>query len=95
MNDQQQNNNPENENENADAIYFGDSKLETEDEFLKNKKSDHKKEDNTVGVARIDDIESNSGGAGGTDRAGPFERKSYGDTELNKGLEAQAKDEES
>lgn len=81
--------------EDTSALYFGDTKLQSQSEFTKNKKSDHTKEDNSMTAGGVDDTESNSDGAAGTDRAGTFERKKYGDTELNKGLEAQAKDEES
>ena len=49
----------------------------------------------SVSATGVDDLQSNSDGAAGTDRAGTAERKTYGDIELNKGLEAQAKDEES
>lgn len=46
-------------------------------------------------VVKVDDLQSNSDGAAGTDRAGTAERKTYGDTALNKGLEAQAKNQQS
>ncbi|WP_018617362.1 hypothetical protein [Segetibacter koreensis] len=103
MNDEQQNNlnqqgqeeKDKNENLDTSALYLGDSRLQTKSEFEQNKKSDHTKEDNKVTSSGIDDLQSNSDGAAGTDRAGTAERKAYGDIELNKGLEAQAKDEES
>lgn len=110
MNDQQQNNpgptrpdhlNNETEanadtNEGTDtsAVYLGNSSLQTGVEFQQDKNGNHSKEDNMVTSSGIDDLQSNSDGAAGTDRAGTAERKTYGDTELNKGLEAQAKDEE-
>ena len=100
MNDEQQKNvnkeEQEEKNTNEDALYLGeDSKLQTKSEFDQNKKSNHVTEDNKVTSSGIDDLQSNSDGAAGTDRAGTAERKAYGDVELNKGLEAQAKDEES
>ncbi|MEJ7681265.1 MAG: hypothetical protein WKG06_26140 [Segetibacter sp.] len=111
MNDQQQNNlrptRPDhltneteansNTNESTDtsAVYLGNSSLQTKAEFQKDKKGDHTNEDNTVTSSGVDNLQSKSDGAAGTDRAGTTERKTYGDTELNKGLEAQAKDEES
>lgn len=77
------------------ALYFGDSSLQTKSEFDSDKKSDHAAEDNKVTASDdVDDAESNSDGAAGTDRAGIAKRKDYGDTELNKGLESQAMDEE-
>ncbi len=103
MNDEQQNKRNQagqqdgNKNENIDtsAIYLGNSMLQSDAEFNQDKKGDHTKEDNTVTSSGVDDLQSNSDGAAGTDRAGTTERKTYGDIELNKGLEAQAKDEES
>lgn len=103
MNDQQQNNQnqPEQrhtdtkENSDTSAVYLGDSSLQSDEEFEQDKKSDHSKEENTVSSSGLDDLLSNSDGAAGTDRAGTAERKKYGDPELNKGLESQAKDEES
>ncbi len=74
---------------------FSDSRMEMKEEFEQNKKRDHTKEDNLVTSSTIDDLQSNNDGAAATDRAGTAERKTYGDIELNKGLEAQAKDEES
>lgn len=59
------------------------------------KKQPVQKEKDSVIGSGVDDLLSNSDGAAGTDRAGTAERKKYGDPELNKGLEAQAKDEES
>lgn len=77
------------------AVYVGNSTLQNPGEFDKDKKGDHSKEDNTVTSSGVDDLQSNSDGAAGTDRAGTTERKAYGDVELNKGLESQAKDGES
>lgn len=74
------------------GVYLGDSSLHTAEEYDKDKNRDHSKEDNTVTASGVDDLQSNSDGAAGTDRAGTAERKPYGDTELNKGLEAQAQD---
>lgn len=76
------------------AIYFGDSKMQTKAKFDQNKKTDHTEEDNTFTSFAVEDTESDVAKAAGTDRAGTAERKTFGDTELNKGLEAQAKDEE-
>ncbi len=76
------------------ALYLGTSSLQTQAEFLGNKKSDHSKEDSNVTSSGVDDQQSDSVGIARTDRAGTRERKQYGDIELNKGLEAQAKDEE-
>lgn len=76
------------------GVYLGESTLQTADEFEKDKSKDHSKDDDAVTASGVDDLQSNSDGAAGTDRAGTFERKPYGDTELNKGLEAQAKDVE-
>ena len=52
------------------------------------------KSNETITESGVDDLQSDNNGAAGTDRAGTAERKLYGDIELNKGLEAQAKDEE-
>jgi hypothetical protein len=89
--------NSSNETKNTDtsALHFGDSTLQSSQEFEQDKHGDHTKEDNTVTSSGVDDLQSNSGGAAGTDRAGTTERKPYGDPELNKGLESQAKDLES
>ena len=84
-----------NSNRDENGVFLGDSSLQTPREFEKDKKENHSHEDNTVRASDVDDLQSNSDGAAGTDRAGTAERKPYGDTELNKGLEAQAKDEES
>lgn len=84
-----------NEGTDTSAVYSGNSSLQSGAEFQQGKNGDHSKEDNTVTSLGIDDLQSNSDGAAGTGRAGTTERKTYGDTELNKGLEAQAKDEES
>jgi len=84
-----------NSNRDENGVFLGDSSLQTPREFEKDKKENHSHEGNTVRASDVDDLQSNSDGAAGTDRAGTAERKPYGDTELNKGLEAQAKDEES
>lgn len=90
-NQQGQNNvNNERPGSESDPIYLNDSSLQTKNEI----EQDKKKEDSVVSTG-VDDLQSNSDGAAGTDRAGTAERKKYGDIELNKGLEAQAKDEES
>lgn len=81
-------NNTTSENE----ISLSNSTLQTLKEFDKDKHGDHSREDKKVTASDVDDLQSNSDGAAGTDRAGTAERKSYGDPELNKGLEAQAKD---
>ena len=109
MNDEQQNsrNQPEqshltneaeisNKNQNTDSssLFLGDSSLQTPDEFKEDKTKSANK-DEQLTSSGVDDLQSNSDGAAGTDRAGTAERKSYGDIELNKGLEAQAKDTES
>jgi hypothetical protein len=77
------------------GVFLGDSTLQTPEEFEKDKNQDHAKEDNRISSSGVDDLQSNSDGSAGSDRAGTAERKPFGDTELNKGLEAQAKDEES
>lgn len=77
------------------GVYLSDSSLQSPEEFEKDKHRDHSKEDNTIVAPGVDDLQDNSDGAAGTDRAGTTERKPYGDTELNKGLESQAKDGES
>ena len=85
-----------NNNIDENGVYLGDSSLQSPEEYEKDKHGDHSKEDNTITAPGIDDLQENSSDlAAGTDRAGTAERKPYGDTELNKGLEAQAKDEES
>jgi hypothetical protein len=83
------------ENTDTSALYSGESTLQTSEEFEQDKHGDHTEEDNRITAGGVDDIETNSGGAAGTDRAGTTERKAYGDIELNKGLESQATDEES
>jgi hypothetical protein len=83
-----------NNNTDENGVFLGDSTLQTAEEFHKDKHSDHTKDDDKVTASGIDDLQSNSDGAAGSDRAGTFERKAFGDPELNKGLEAQAKDEE-
>lgn len=75
-------------------IYLGDSSLQTPEEFEKDKSHSTDQGDKDILVSTTDDLQSNSDGAAGTDRAGTAERKPYGDTELNKGLESQAKDSE-
>ncbi|MCW3108555.1 MAG: hypothetical protein JWQ09_3061 [Segetibacter sp.] len=81
-----------NNNTDENGVYSGNSRLQTPDEFENDKNKNHSKEDNIVTASGVDDLQSNSDRAAGTDRAGTAERKPYGDTELNKGLEAQAKD---
>lgn len=76
------------------GVFLAGSSLQTPEEFELDKNKDHTKEDNTVTSSRVDDLQSNSDRAAGTDRAGTAERKPFGDTELNKGLESQAKDGE-
>ena len=83
-----------NNNTDENGVFLGDNSLQTAEEFNKDKNQDHSAEDNKVSASGVDDLQSNSDGAAGTDRAGTFERKPFGDTELNKGLEAQAKDAE-
>jgi hypothetical protein len=84
-----------NNNIDENSVYLGDSSLQSPEEYEKDKHGDHSKEDNTITSSGVDDLQTNSDGAAGTDRAGTAERKPYGDTELNKGLESQAKDGES
>ncbi|HKG70084.1 MAG TPA: hypothetical protein VKA92_14520 [Segetibacter sp.] len=88
-----------NTNENTDsiAIYLDSSSLQTQAELQhqQGKKGDHSKEDKSITSSGVDDLQSNSNGAAGIDRAGAVEKKTYGDIDLNKGLEAQARDEES
>jgi len=83
------------ENKTPDGLYLGDATLQSDREFLQDKKGNHRKEDNTVTASGVDDLQSNSDAAAGTDRAGTAERKDYGDPQLNKGLEEQARDAES
>ena len=83
-----------NKNADSNAVYLNNSSLQIPAEFEQDKKSDQTKQGNSS-TSSVDDLESNSGGLAGTDRAGTAERKAYGDVELNKGLESQAKDEES
>ena len=98
MNDQQQNNlnqsgqddlinearDAANTNENvpSSAVNLSKSRLRTED-------------DNSITSSGIDELQSNNDDLAATDKAGAAEQKTYGDINLNKGLEAQAKDEES
>ena len=104
MNNEQQKNlnqqdqddiNNEGQGTQSDAIYLNDSSLQTKSEAEQDKKEARQKKEDTIVSSGVDDLQSNSDGAAGTDRAGTAERKTYGDIELNKGLEAQAKDEES
>lgn len=83
-----------NNNTDENGVFLGASTLQTPEEFAKDKNQDHSREDNSVSGSGVDDLQSNSDGAAGSDRAGTAERKPFGDTELNKGLEAQARDEE-
>ena len=83
------------ETEDTSAIYFGDSTMQTKAEFEQNKKADHTKEDDTFAASATEDTESDIARAAGTDRAAAADGETFGgDTELDKGLEAQAKDEE-
>ena len=84
-----------NENTDSSAIYLDSSSLQTQAELQQDKKGDYSKEDKSITSSGIDDRQSNSDGAAGTDRAGTAEKKTYGDIDLSKGLEAQARDEES
>jgi hypothetical protein len=79
------------EENDTSTIYLGDSKLQTEEEFEldKNKQEGDKEK---VTASGIDDLQSNSDGAAGTDRAGTAERKPFGDTKLNQGLEEQGQE---
>ena len=92
MNDQQANANvPEqddlaneakdraNTNENTDTseVYLGDSSLQSGAEFQQDKNTGHSKESNVITSSGVDDLQSNSDGAAGTDRAGTAERKNY------------------
>ncbi len=91
MNDQQN----DQANSSADDLNMGNTHLETEEERRAEKNSTQHNTQESVSAGRaVDDLISNSDGAAGTDRAGTAERKKYGDTELNKGLESQAMDEE-
>ena len=74
------------------AVYLGDSSLQGPEEYDQDKNKNNSNEDNRIAASGVDDLQSNSDGAAGTDRAGTAERKKYGDTELNKGLESQAQD---
>jgi len=98
-NDQQQSqtagsSNAANENTDTSALHLADSTLQNKEEFELDKNQPHA-DDANITVAGIDDLKSDSDRAAGTDRAGTAERKPFGDTELNKGLESQAKDGES
>lgn len=83
-----------NTNTDENGVFLGETSLKTPKEFEKDKNRNHSNEDSSISASGVDDLLSNSDGAAGTDRAGTAERKPFGDTELNKGLEAQAKDEE-
>lgn len=72
------------------GIFLGDSTLQTPEEFEKDKSRDHSTDDIHIIASGVDYLKPNSTDAAGTGRAGTAERKLYGDTELNKGLEAQA-----
>jgi hypothetical protein len=79
----------ENQNENNDsAIHLGNSTLQTPEEF-ENDKNRVADDQEKITASAVDDLQSNSDGAAGTDRAGTAERKPYGDTKLNQGLEEQ------
>lgn len=97
MNDQQQNNLNQsgqdelineaqeaintNENVTSSAANLSKSRLQTQ-------------EDNSITSSGINELQSSSINAVDTERADTPEQKTYGDIDLNKGLEAQAKDEE-
>ncbi|MCW3082164.1 hypothetical protein [Segetibacter sp.] len=83
-----------NSNTDENSLFKGNSMLQRPAEFEKDKKQHHLQEENMLSASIVDDLQTNSDDAAGTDRAGTAERKPYGDTELNKGLEAQARDEE-
>lgn len=87
--------NNSNTKETADTstIYFADSSMQTKAKFDQNKKADDTKDNKFVASAGKD-IKSDDASAAGTDEAKTAEQKTFGDTELSKGLEAQAKDEE-
>lgn len=84
-----------NNNIDENGLFAGDSTHLTTEDYEKDKHGDYSEDDNTVISSGVDDLQFNSGGAAGTDSVGTAERNLYGDTQLNKGLEAQAKDEES
>ena len=84
-----------NSDRDENGLHAGNSTLQTPEEFVADKHKDHSKEDNSITASGVDDLQENSDGTAGTDRAGTAERKEFGDTELNKGLESQAKDGES
>lgn len=109
MNDQQQNNlnqsgqdklinkaqSTTNENVDLSGLYLSKNKLQTFAELQEDKNSDNSEEGNGITSSATDDQQLNSNGAADTDSASTAAQKTYGDIELNKGLEAQAKDEES
>lgn len=65
----------------------GSGSLQSKEEFEMDKGG--RASDDKVSATGVDDLQSNSDGAAGTDRAGTAERKPYGDTPLNQGLEEQ------
>jgi hypothetical protein len=65
------------------AIFSGGSSLQTPEEFKQDKETNHAESDNTIVTGGVDDLQSNSDGAAGTDRAGTAERKNYGGPKLN------------
>ena len=71
----------------ASALHMHDSTFQSGEEYQADKNNDHT--DDKITASGVDDLQSNSGGAAGTDRAGTAERKPYGDTKLNPGLEEQ------
>jgi hypothetical protein len=84
-----------NENTDSSTVFLNNSGLHTQAELQQDKKRDPSKEDKSITSSEVDGLQSNSDGAAGTDRAGTVKKKTYGDIDLNKGLEAQARDEES
>ncbi|WP_207492061.1 hypothetical protein [Aridibaculum aurantiacum] len=72
----------------ADGVYLtADSKLQSPEEYELDKNRDNT--DDRITASSTDDHETNSGGVAGTDRAGTAERKDYGETKLNQGIEEQ------
>lgn len=76
------------------GVSLGKSNLQTPKEVAKGKKQDNAPEGDSNINSGVDNLQSNDDSAAGTARAGTAERKPFGDGELNKGLEAQARDEE-
>ena len=74
------------------ALWSGSNRLQNEQEFNLDKKTDHSNDD-SITASGVDDLQENSDGAAGTDRAGTAERKDYGGTKLNQGLEEQGIEE--